>query len=432
MQHGARTRSPERRPSHQDHRRDSDDATDYKALYHIAIANNAKRDKRKHAESDTSVQRQGRGIRKVAALFGETVHIIAQAQAYQKGLIPDGDSIDPYSKDTTDAQHEWLEKKRKQVHDFTRNATTTYVVIDRLMPGLINTLAKLSRSQKADYFTLVQKGANDARSDDFRRVTRCMAQWINEDSSSDKPDLKMFDHTPPITRTNEETAYPTQSAIVEDCSPADIGTSTGPRMASCLGAGADTQTAAGAPALTRPIPQALGLVVLAFRPLPASGQASHRLPPVQDAAGASCIPSLNPHLIPILLLVVPPVAVAIMSNRSNRGADHDITGGLLTSTKMDWNNPETRDEIRSSATVGSNYFFPVFYQGFQGDPRKVVPGFLKSRYVARGIGSAKSALYLETFFSEKSATSLIRYHHHLPLPTMTFAVAMGQGETGAG
>ncbi|KAJ7894120.1 hypothetical protein B0H13DRAFT_1719353 [Mycena leptocephala] len=144
------------------------------------------------------------------------------------------------------------------------------------MPGLINTLAKLSRSQKADYFTLVsvasprfhtltqkqvQKGANDARSDDFRRVTRCMAQWINEDSSSDKPDLKV--------------------------------------------------------------------------------------------------------------------------NRSNRGADHDITGGLLTSTKTDWNNPRTCDDIRSSTTVGSNYFFRVFYEGFQGDPKKVVPGFLKSRYVVK-------------------------------------------------
>jgi hypothetical protein len=163
-------------------------------------------------------------------LFGEIVHIIAQAQAYQKDLIPDDDSMNPYSKDTTDEQHEWLEKKRKQVHDFSIGLLAdvshshecnyeAYIVIDRLMPGLTNTLAQLSRSQKADYFTLVsassprlhtltqkqvQKGANDACSDDFRRVTWCIAQWINEDSSSDKPDLKVFDHTPPITRTNEE------------------------------------------------------------------------------------------------------------------------------------------------------------------------------------------------------------------------------------
>jgi hypothetical protein len=49
----------------------------------------------------------------------------------------------------------------------------------------------------------IQKGANDARSDDLRRVTWGIGTWIDQDR--DKPDIKVFDHTPSVTVINEET-----------------------------------------------------------------------------------------------------------------------------------------------------------------------------------------------------------------------------------
>ncbi|KAJ7753951.1 hypothetical protein DFH07DRAFT_915367 [Mycena maculata] len=201
-----------------------------------------------------SVQGTGRGIRKLAALFGEVVHIIAEAQAYERNPLPEDHGIDEYSRDTTPEEHAWLARKRNHERNY-----EAYRIIDRLIPGLTTKIAGMSISEKNDYFVLIQKGANDARSDDFKRVTWSMGTWINQDR--DRPDLK---------------------------------------------------------------------------------------------------------------------------DRSTRGVEHDITGGLLTSIKSDWNDPKVRDAFRSSIDLSHNYFFRVFYDGFKaGHPQNVEPGYLKSRYLVK-------------------------------------------------
>ncbi|KAF7362263.1 hypothetical protein MVEN_00572700 [Mycena venus] len=187
------TRSPDRRPSR------SEDDFDYEAAYKILHAEN-ERKKRKGGRGSvsTSAQAQGRGIRKTCALFGEIYHIILDAQAYERAPMPDDHGIDEFSSETTDEQHAWLAKKRGHERNY-----QAYIEIDRLIPGLAGKIAKMTLDERADHFTLIQKGANDARSDDFRRVSAGLATMINHDR--DKPELLVFDHGPIIAVTDEKT-----------------------------------------------------------------------------------------------------------------------------------------------------------------------------------------------------------------------------------
>ncbi|KAJ6563166.1 hypothetical protein B0H10DRAFT_1966262 [Mycena sp. CBHHK59/15] len=54
----------------------------------------------------------------------------------------------------------------------------------------------ISLDMLVDSSARIQKGANDARSDDLGRLTGCMGNWLNQDR--DAPEVKVFDHTPSI------------------------------------------------------------------------------------------------------------------------------------------------------------------------------------------------------------------------------------------
>ncbi|KAJ7185364.1 hypothetical protein C8R46DRAFT_1342648 [Mycena filopes] len=261
-----------------------------------------KRKRNKDEVPIKSVQNLGRGVRKLAALFGEVCSIVVQAQAYEKNPMPDDHGIDPYSNDTTPEQHAYLAKKRKQVDQslsVERPADTSrshernysaYVIIDALIPGLAEKIASLEPTEKAGYFTLIQKGANDGRSDDFKRISSLIGGWINADM--DKPELAVLDHTPSKMVLNEKTG--------------------------------ETEEVRGrAPALT--------------------------------------------------------------SRRDTRGVEHDVVGGLLTSTATDWNDASQRAAARTGglAHLNGDYYFRIFYHGYQGDPRNPETGFMKSRYLVQ-------------------------------------------------
>ncbi|KAJ6540164.1 hypothetical protein DFH09DRAFT_1368566 [Mycena vulgaris] len=273
------TRSPERRSSSSVRPSEDDPDFDYQAAYNILRANLEREKKRKRDEPSTSVQGLGRGIRKLAALFGEIPHIMAEAQAYEREPFDEDHGIDEYAEDVTEEELQYLDQKRRQV---------TFS-IERLIPNLTRKIGKMEPTETSDYFTLIQKGANDARSDDLRRVTRFLANCLNEDR--DKPELAVFDHSPLIEVTNEEG----ESMMVK-------------------------------------------------------GKA----------------PFLHP------------------SDRSTRGIQHDLTGAMISTTDVDWDDASTREKLRSGAIdLGGNYFVRVFYERFSGDPNKVEVGFLKSRYLVR-------------------------------------------------
>ncbi|KAJ7661179.1 hypothetical protein B0H17DRAFT_1212296 [Mycena rosella] len=137
-----------------------------------------KQKKRKHDEPTGSTQVLGRGIRKLAVLYGEISHIIAASQQLERDPYPDDHGIDKLSEDVTEEELEWLEEKCRAP------------------------IAKMDPADAAGYFTLIQKGVNDACSEDLRRVTRGIANRIN--AGIDKCELAVFDHTLSITTTNED------------------------------------------------------------------------------------------------------------------------------------------------------------------------------------------------------------------------------------
>ncbi|KAF8143600.1 hypothetical protein K438DRAFT_1993738 [Mycena galopus ATCC 62051] len=132
----------------------------------------------------TTSQRNGRGIRKVAALWGEVSEIIINAMSYEKKKAAEDDGeedIDEDAEDLTEEENAYLVEKR----DSERNLEA-YRQIERLVPNLHerlrpSTSSKDQASQEImDFFRSLQKGANDARSEDIRMLSKKMAEWLNE------------------------------------------------------------------------------------------------------------------------------------------------------------------------------------------------------------------------------------------------------------
>ncbi|KAJ6553822.1 hypothetical protein DFH09DRAFT_1318834 [Mycena vulgaris] len=139
------TRSPERRSSSSVRPSEDDPDFDYQAAYNILRANLERQKKRKRDEPSTSVQGLGRGIRKLAALFGEIPHIMAEAQAYEHEPFDEDHGIDEYAEDVTEEELQYLDQKRRQV---------TFS-IERLIPNLTRKIGKMEPTETSDYFTLV-------------------------------------------------------------------------------------------------------------------------------------------------------------------------------------------------------------------------------------------------------------------------------------
>ncbi|KAJ6607299.1 hypothetical protein B0H10DRAFT_2439647 [Mycena sp. CBHHK59/15] len=193
------------------------------AARNINIVNRELTKKRKRDDPATrSLQSQGRGIRKVAAMFGEISTILANAEEYAKHPYPDDeddeDDDDEDEDETERSEKEKLsEMKRRQVTNFycvscglplysaERNLGAA-LEIKRLVPNLKQMVAKYKEkddlSPLVHYFTALQKGANDARSDDFKRITIAIGNLINQDR--DRPELLVFDHTPSIKETRQQ------------------------------------------------------------------------------------------------------------------------------------------------------------------------------------------------------------------------------------
>ncbi|KAJ7265098.1 hypothetical protein C8J57DRAFT_1718405 [Mycena rebaudengoi] len=302
-----RSRAPlDRQVNDRDHNRDRDrdpeaPATDYKALYESLQAHKKLEQQRKRKrgnEKSVSTQCLGRGIRRVAVMFGEISAVITDAEEYALNPFPEDEPDDEGEKDVdedgtdegeprqppelTEEQEQYLFEKR----ECERNLES-FNLIKRLIPNLEKRLKESDAEELIDFYGAIQKGANDARSDDVRRISICMANWLNDDC--DRPELKIFDHTPPL----------------ED----DEG---------------------------REVPQRAPL----FRP----------------------------------------------GDRSNRGIQHDIAGGLLSQIEHDW----IREELRSlspgpdAAVINSSFYCRLFYADFDGDPDAVETGFLQSRYLVKG------------------------------------------------
>ncbi|KAJ7456083.1 hypothetical protein FB451DRAFT_1512407 [Mycena latifolia] len=78
-------------------------------------------------------------------------------------------------------------------------------------------------------------------------------------------------------------------------------------------------------------------------------------------------------------------APLLFEGRENRGVQHDVCGGLMSTLKHDWSKEDVRRKLRSGdLDLNESFYCRIFYLGFQGDPNNVDVGFLQSRYLVRG------------------------------------------------
>ncbi|KAJ7229930.1 hypothetical protein GGX14DRAFT_553432 [Mycena pura] len=294
-----------------------EDGVNYKAKYLALQAQHRMQQKRKAGpRAAVSTQAMGRGIRMLAALFGEISSIVADAEAYLVDRYPE-DDYDEFTPNLTLEQEKYLAEKR----GLERNLAA-YEQLTRLVPNLEYKLAHTTEpADLVDFYTQLQKGANDSRSDDLGRITRLLCTTINADR--DRPDIAQFDHSLPI--------------ITQD------------------------------------------------------GDAVRQYAP------------------------------ALTEDRLNRGVQHDICGGLLSSSvvlaKYEYDTPNGVSMRNAARTNLSNafsetFFCRVFYEGFRIDDSNIHQGFLKSRYLVKnwkavftGPASAKGDEENDEFPAKKIKTN---------------------------
>ncbi|KAJ7062846.1 hypothetical protein C8F01DRAFT_1281985 [Mycena amicta] len=244
--------------------------------------------KRKSAPK-TSTQASGRPLRRVAACFGDLVTILRDGKALEKNPYEKPEDIEAMFEDEEWSQEdmdEFLDKKRADERNY-----EAYRILHRILPSLAEKRARLDADELKDWLQLVTKGANVARSEDFRKLSSHVADWINHDMDRNVADICAFDHTQPATETNADG----EQVVVRKHAP---------------------------------------------------------------------------YLVP--------------DDRGGRGAAHDITGGLLSSTDVDWEDESTRNNIRAKrASLAPNYWARLFYAGFKGDKDNVEAGYLQSRYLVK-------------------------------------------------
>ncbi|KAJ7481276.1 hypothetical protein B0H11DRAFT_2232765 [Mycena galericulata] len=308
------------------------------AARNINIVNRELTKKRKRDDPATrSLQSQGRGIRKVAAMFGEISTILANAEEYAKHPYPDDedDEDDDDEDETERSEKEKLsEMKRRQVTNFycascglplysAELNLGAALEIKRLVPNLKQVVAKYKEkddlSPLVHYFTALQKGANDARSDDFKRVTIAIGNLINQDR--DRPELLVFDHTPSIKETRQQEDGTEVEVLIKQKAPI-----LNPSSRS-----------------TRGIEHDITGGLLSTIDLDWSD-------PKRVVFLYCLIPWLT-HILPSSLVL-----------------PFRVRGGLRGHTLH----------------LGGNYWARIFYDKFQGNNKCVEDGFLKSRYLVKG------------------------------------------------
>ncbi|KAJ7739267.1 hypothetical protein DFH07DRAFT_965826 [Mycena maculata] len=119
------------------------------AAHNIKVVNRELTKKRKRDDPATrSLQSQGRGIRKVAAMFGEISTILADAEEYAKHPYPDDEEDDGDEDDETERSEEDENAERN---------LEAALEINRLVPNLKQMVAKYKKkddlSPLVHYFT---------------------------------------------------------------------------------------------------------------------------------------------------------------------------------------------------------------------------------------------------------------------------------------
>ncbi|KAJ6607099.1 hypothetical protein B0H10DRAFT_2195081 [Mycena sp. CBHHK59/15] len=127
--------------------------------------------------TNTTPQRMGRGIRRVASLFDEVSEIIitGSTYVYQRDNSPEPDDIDESTDNLTEEEKRYLAEKRESERTY-----EAYLQIQRLVPNLDQRVKESSSEALADFFAALQRGASDGRAEDLRKLSSSMGTWLNQ------------------------------------------------------------------------------------------------------------------------------------------------------------------------------------------------------------------------------------------------------------
>ncbi|KAF7298602.1 Alpha beta-hydrolase [Mycena indigotica] len=288
---------------------DSDESdemlVDWKAKY-MALEAHSRLTKRKRSGNETqgSITQQGRGIRLLVSLFLDPAQIVVAGEAYEQ-TQQEPLEYDEFNDELSEEQEKAVAERRPDERLF-----TAYRLLLELVPGLLYQLTNCNNPDDlTSYYIQLNKGANDSRSDDIGRITRLLANLINNDRYN--KEILQFDFTPPAKNQDGQT--------------------------------------------------------------------------IRDQHGNT----------------VRQYAPILTQERNNRGVQHDICGGLLSSTDCDWKDDMfviisdptlTYSSLSFSARIAARTFEPdstysasflcrIFFQGFEFKPEDPYEGFLQSHYL---------------------------------------------------
>ncbi|KAF7329642.1 Alpha beta-hydrolase [Mycena kentingensis (nom. inval.)] len=148
-----------------------------------------------------SASSQGRPLRRVVAGFGDFSKIILRAMELEKNPYDSPEAIEAMFWD----EH-WSEEDKDKFLDEKRAAERNYeanLLLHQKLPDLSRKRAQLNGDELNAWLHQVQKGANTALSEDFKKMTELVGKLVNRDIERNARDICALDHSPAETLIDE-------------------------------------------------------------------------------------------------------------------------------------------------------------------------------------------------------------------------------------
>ncbi|KIM37371.1 hypothetical protein M413DRAFT_31063 [Hebeloma cylindrosporum] len=128
---------------------------------------------------NTSISQIGRGIRKVVFVCGYIKDLVLEADKHIE-FLEDPDALTDEFDGLDDEQVQELKCNWQRSH-------TALQELCRLLPNFQKKIDEGNPEELSEYYSKLQLGANNARSDDLNRIWECLAEWLNHSQPTPSP-----------------------------------------------------------------------------------------------------------------------------------------------------------------------------------------------------------------------------------------------------
>ncbi|KAF8156768.1 hypothetical protein B0H34DRAFT_798148 [Crassisporium funariophilum] len=135
--------------------------------------------KKRKGESTPSIGQIGRGIRKIVFICG-----------YIKDLVLEADKHAEFIEDVDGSMDDFDGLTEEQVQELKRDWERSHKALQELcclLPNFHKKINEGSPEELFEYYSKLQIGANNARSDDLNRIRECLAEWLNHAQPTPSP-----------------------------------------------------------------------------------------------------------------------------------------------------------------------------------------------------------------------------------------------------